>query len=560
LDYDPPARTWTASDISDLNITTANNLIVHGQPYQPSDGYVFDPIISSNFQSNPTVNVQMPQSQIMEFGYGSGVQVSDFGVNSLLGSNVGLPDGSYTRQELIDSGLASSSDFSVSSQLYTPGANIADGGATAAYVHGTVQFGIGSESTFIVQDGNLVEIQADLRAFDDDFNFVSGNPIINAVNPLIQYTIGPGSDVPAGAIVLLEYRGPGRLEVVSLGPEMTLVDVLNALQAVDDEALRKQAFEAITGSEYCFGGDVLIDMWPLELEFAPDPNKPYKQYVQDAVRAKIWKKPIHQIRVGDYVVSHDKNGNVVPGYVPRTMTNDAKILLDFHGTRVTPGHVYYRPDSKKADKYETLIDILRDDGMIEYRDGVKLRAATYAPVDGAFDGFVKAITGTRKADGGVEPKDQGRVRLGTRFIVGDRDKRISYTVADLIKVGGGVVGDDELIHVGDGAAMPFHWEFGDGLPKPEDFVLACSGTTLEDIYMAAEWESQGPRLPAPMVLDRGPVQPLSGADLDVMPRNEPLTFGPTPTSETQPTLNRKQRKAMAAKQRRATTSRKRVMG
>ena len=68
---------------------------------------------------------------------------------------------------------------------------------------------------------------------------------------------------------------------------------------------------------------------------------------------------------------------------------------------------------------------------------------------------------------------------------------------------------DELIRVDDGDPMPFHWHLGDKLPKPEDFVLECSGTTLEDIYKVAEWESQRPHMPAPMVMDGGPVQPLS---------------------------------------------------
>ncbi len=274
-----------------------------------------------------------------------------------------------------------------------------------------------------------------------------------------------------------------------------------------------------SGTE-CFGPEVPIDMWPLDPEFAPDPNDPFKQFDQDAVRAKIWKKPIRLIRVGDYVVSHDKNGNMVPGYIPRTMTNDVKILLDFHGTAVTPGHVYYRPDSKKADKYETLIDVLRDDGMIEHRDGIKLRAATNVPVGDPRDGFVQAVTQIRKADGTVVKNDEGRIRLGTRFLVGEGKSRKSFAVADLIEHGGGVVGEDELIRVGDGEPMPFLWDFGETLPKPEDFVLACSGTTLEDIYKAAEWENQGPRLAAPMVLDRGPVQPLKGAALSAIPRNE----------------------------------------
>jgi hypothetical protein len=110
--------------------------------------------------------------------------------------------------------------------------------------------------------------------------------------------------------------------------------------------------------------------------------------------------------------------------------------------------------------------------------------------------------------------------------------------------------------------MPFHWDFGDTLPKPEDFVLACSNTTLEEIYQAGDWESQGPRLPAPIRLDRGPVEPLKGADLSTMPRNEPLdvSFDGMSAPKPQRTLNRKQRKAMEAKQRKAAKSRKRMAG
>jgi hypothetical protein len=156
--------------------------------------------------------------------------------------------------------------------------------------------------------------------------------------------------------------------------------------------------------------------------------------------------------------------------------------------------------------------------------------------------------------------DEGRIRLGTRFLVGNGEERKSFAVAGLIEHNGGVVGEDELIHVGDNPGVPFIWDFADKLPKPEDFVLACSGTTLEDIYRAAEWESQGPRLPAPTMLDRGPVQPLKGAALSAMPRNEPLNVVHSPMASTKPrrTLNRKQRKAMEAKQRKAAKAGKRI--
>lgn len=205
--------------------------------------------------------------------------------------------------------------------------------------------------------------------------------------------------------------------------------------------------------------------------------------------------------------------------------------------------------------------MLRDDGVIQKQDGTLIRAATNVPVDSPRDGFVRAVAGKRKADGTFAETDEGRIRLGTRFLVGTGKERKSFAVADLIEHGGGVVGD-ELIRVGDGAPMPFLWDFGETLPKPEDFVLACSGTTLEDIYKAAEWESQGPRLPAPMVLDRGPVQPLKGAALSDMPRNEPLNVAHSPLAPAKPqrALNRKQRKARAAKQRKTANSHTRIVG
>jgi hypothetical protein len=318
----------------------------------------------------------------------------------------------------------------------------------------------------------------------------------------------------------------------------------------------------ITQFPGCFGPEVPIDMWPLHPDFAPDPSNPNKIFDQDAVRAKVWKKPIELIRVGDIVVSFDDNDNLVPGPVTETFQHDAKILLNFHGTRVTPGHVYYRPDSKKSYKYETLIDVLRDDGVIKHQDGTLIRAATNAPVDSPRDGFVRAVAGKRKADGTFVQTDEGRIRLGTRFVVGTGEERKSFAVADLIERNGGVVGADELIHVSDNPGVPFTWDFADTLPKPEDFVLACSGTTLEDIYKAAEWESQGPRLPAPTVLDRGPVQPLKGAALSAMPRNEPLhvAHGGMASAKPQRTLNRKQRKAMEAKQRKAAKACKQMAG
>lgn len=120
--------------------------------------------------------------------------------------------------------------------------------------------------------------------------------------------------------------------------------------------------------------------------------------------------------IGDYVVSFDRSSNLVPGKVARTMTKDVKILLNFFGTHVTPGHVYYRPDSKQTRPLETLIDILRDDGMIAHQDGRLIRAATHALVGGSLDGYVRAITGALKLDGSVAQKTQGVSALVRVFL------------------------------------------------------------------------------------------------------------------------------------------------
>lgn len=92
------------------------------------------------------------------------------------------------------------------------------------------------------------------------------------------------------------------------------------------------------------------------------------------------------------------------------------------------------------------------------------------PVGDPRDGFVRAVTGARRADGGVDERESGRIRLGTRFVINGRRP---YSVADPIEAAGGTVSADEMIRIGDGPAIAFHWDLGDALPKPEDFVLAC---------------------------------------------------------------------------------------
>lgn len=533
ITWDNDRRAWVFDDVTEVEPGHFNNLLQWGQPYTPYEpGFRHDLYDGDHTITSPTVIFS--NQDVITHGFGQNIQLTDFDVVQNLQQNgANVPNGTYTLTQLQNMGLSAPGQFgdhAMGTNLYINqggvGVSSQLGAGTAAYVFGSIRFQMSENTTFVIENGQLVSVDGSIELQPDNFNHESST-LPDWVSAIVA--VGAGDTVNFDEVVIL-YEGEGADRTVS---------------------------RIIPESEFCFGPEVPIDMWPLDPDLKPGPDGIYDQ---DEVRAKVWKKPIELIRVGDLVVSFDDDGNLVPGPVTRTFQNNTKILLNFHGTRVTPGHVYSRPDSKKSYKYETLIDVLRDDGVIQKQDGTPIRAATNVPVDSPRDGFVRAVAGKRKADGTFEQTDEGRIRLGTRFLVGTGKERKSWAVADLIKQNGGVVGQDELVHVGDGPGAPLLWDFSDTLPKPEDFVLACSGTTLEDIYKAAEWESQGPHLPAPMVLDRGPVQPLKGAALSAMPRNKTLNVAHAPMAAAKPqrTLNRKQRKAIEAKQRKAAKTRKRI--
>ncbi|WP_420861274.1 hypothetical protein [Algirhabdus cladophorae] len=303
---------------------------------------------------------------------------------------------------------------------------------------------------------------------------------------------------------------PSTLQQVLI-PLIGLLELLNPSAERRIEALDR--FFAEVGIEKCFSAGTLIDMWPRDLDLEPNAEG---HYDLATVIPLIWTKPIEEIVPTDIVVSFTAEGNLVPGKVSRIFTNKAILLLDYFGTGVTPGHVYYRPDSKRPSKFEALIDVLRDDGILERSDGVHIRAATGGQVGSVEDGFVWAVAGTMGQDGSVVVVDKRRLRLGTRIVTEDGS---SVSIGDAIASAGGVVTADELIADGTGE-KPFYWSFGPKLPLPEDYILQRSGVTLEDIYRAAEWEVR-PHMPPPLVLDGGPVQPLDPAEREKMAANVP---------------------------------------
>lgn len=312
--------------------------------------------------------------------------------------------------------------------------------------------------------------------------------------------------------------------------------------------------------QFCFAAGTPIDMWPLASSLKPGPDGTYDQA---AVRAGVWTKPIEDVTDTDTVISFNKQGKLVPGTVTRTMTNNAKIILDFHGTFVTPGHVYWCAGGKFEGKYAPLIDILRDDGVIQHQDGTLIRASTGCEVGAPDDEEFHVFKLYTDEHGNERVRDQTKLRYGTRWM---KENGQHFTMRQYIE-GIGV----EILQDGPqrgyarwkdtGITSIFAWVLSDTLPKPEDFILARSATSLEDIYKAGQWEYLQPSMPAPMVMDGGPVQPLPERRLDMMPRNEPVAFSSAAPSsqmlpERQPQMNRRQRKAAEAKARRAAKNKR----
>ncbi|PLW78342.1 Hint domain-containing protein [Cohaesibacter celericrescens] len=268
-------------------------------------------------------------------------------------------------------------------------------------------------------------------------------------------------------------------------------------------------------------------------------------------------KPIEEVEPEDWVLSYDKDGNLKPGRVTQTFTNTAKQILDVHGLMVTPGHVTLCGDGEFEGQHVPIMDILRSDGALVMKDGSKIRAATGCPLGSIGDRFIHAIIGESQPDGRVKVSEVGQLRLGTRFINEDGE---DISIEEIIYARGGMLTEDGYIKASiDGPKMPFRWTNNSKLPKPEDYILQRSATTLSHVYQVGEWEAVGPQMPMPRfpnlpdaAISRNP------AVIQAAPANVPLSMrdGARTPSKPRRTMSRKQRRAAEANARKASKAKK----
>ena len=241
-----------------------------------------------------------------------------------------------------------------------------------------------------------------------------------------------------------------------------------------------QVYENLPAPQQCFVAGTPISMW-------------------DGT-----KKPIERVHIDDWVVGYDGHGNLKPGRVKRTFKNSVKIILDFHGTFVTPGHVYFCAGGKYKGQHVPLLDILLDDGVVQQEDGTLIRATTGCELGSENDTEIWAFLIRPDKDGTAKIRDKRLLRLGTRSMLSDGSH---FSVREYMhSIGIELIADGE--HAGyvrhkSGRISVFEWTLSERLPKAEDFILQRSQTSLEDIYRAGQWEDVLPEMPAPLLLKIG---------------------------------------------------------
>lgn len=189
-------------------------------------------------------------------------------------------------------------------------------------------------------------------------------------------------------------------------------------------------------------------------------------------------KPIEQVTIGDSVLAYDPllnngQGALAPHRVTRTYATANKLVLDFHGLKVTPGHVFLCGDGPHEGQHRMMIDILRDDGAVVGADGRAVRAATNAPLGSREDAFIQ-VRYLPAGEGAAHR--EGRLRAGTLLLT---DEGETVSVLQRLEADGYSVTPDGLIVRAGEEPQPLHW-YGP-LPRPEDYVLARSNLTDADL-------------------------------------------------------------------------------
>ena len=212
-------------------------------------------------------------------------------------------------------------------------------------------------------------------------------------------------------------------------------------------------------------------------------------------------KPIEEIKIGDEVLAYDASdrnglGSLSPRRVTRTYATPDKLVIDFHGLKVTPGHVFLCGDGEFAGEHRMLMEILRSDGTIVSADGTVLRAATNAPAGSREDAFLQVAYLTDANDALMQ---SGRMRAGTLIFTAEGETK--SVLACLEAEGYRFDAETGLVAKDGEEPHPLYW-YGE-VPRPEDYVLKRSDLTDADLYAESGYRPEVATSAAPSRLGQG---------------------------------------------------------
>ncbi len=204
-------KVWSCSSYSDLNYAEINNFAEYGQPkspYEPGYDHDFIPDFAN-------IVIQMTQLEVMTNGYGRNVRVDSFKVaKDFLSRKISVNNGTYSFDQLVTAGLASSGDRWINSNLYGWGGYSVSAGSIssgdAAYIHGTVSLALMRNTRFVATTSGR-RVEAELGAGDDNWDFNSSS-IPNVVNAVVGTLLGPAHYNLEGPIQI-KFTGAGRTAI-----------------------------------------------------------------------------------------------------------------------------------------------------------------------------------------------------------------------------------------------------------------------------------------------------------------------------------------------------------
>lgn len=442
---------WSAERIKQAAIDGGAdpNSRILGVYYEGGWGPNF-PYVSADLEYVRFVGYDTQTDKLVTSNY---IGASISGGGTLFGTNVGGGVFGYTGSPRSLAGYSFAGQLSAG---ITTGLGTNVDGDVLAFGGGNTSIGVTGSIGYtyrVAVDGEIIfERGLFGRTSNFETNF-SGFEYDRAINSLINSASGrveiliehPDGYLITQTLQRVVQQGDGYL--VNVTESITDLDGQPVPAEIRDQYIEKRTYKTFVKQDdnLCFAADTPIEM------------------------ADGTTKPIEDIRLGDEVLAFDADadggqGAKVPKRVTQLHRTENQPLINFHGTHVTPGHVYLTGEGT----FLPIIEILQNDGTVVNSDGKVIRARTGWEVGSREDNAIPI---------GYPDGDEIKLttmRAGTLY--GGKDN-VAYTIEQMMNSRGyHMMSDGRFIGV-EGDIKTAYWEWG----VPDDKMIAGKYASYADL-------------------------------------------------------------------------------